>query len=745
MKRTFMQKRKGAAAILALMLALLLMAGCGPKAPALSPAPTAAPDPAATPSPTPEPTPPEGERLGYVPPYAPLPAALDGITTRFPKETEEGLWFLRVTASAEGSCYCLMRSARDASDPVTVKTFPPDIYANRLLPAPEGTVWVDTQDFTTGEAFLLEIDGNTGETLREIPIPAEKGTVSGFFDLPDGSLGVSATLPTMAQAVYSLAADGTLQPLAAPVNESGNYMLNVTFVGTRGSGLPEGECLAYDKDSLFAFTPGAGEKRELLRWADWGVSSFNTMPLSMEDGVLRMMDYRYGEYVTLTPTPESLIRPRQEVTMACLYVDSAVDDAVRDFNRRSTEYYVTIRDYSGGQPTTRDVLDGALTAMNLDIAAGRMPDLLSVQDGVPFKSYAKKGLLRDLGPWLESEGIELLPQLQRCVTVDGKTAMVCGSFALITAIGSRDFLGDLSGWTPAEAEALAASLPECRGVFTSTMTRDLFLRYLSYYLEGYLDWEAGTSSFDSPEFRDVLDFAAALPAQPPRESTLGDDEVMRGAALAAAYTIASVNNWQVRDMVYMGKLVCPGFPAPDRAGTLIYMTAPMALSAAVANPEGACAFLRSMLDAEAQTAYTDLFPSTAAAFVSQLAEAMREPTPEEGYKKIYVFSNGGQFLDPAVYPWEGGEGEKQPRTVFYWMDDNGSVYREEKMYAMSEEQRDRLLALLDGAARSSSYDQVIASIVQEETGALFAGQREAAEAAARIRERVTLYMAEQGR
>ena len=78
------------------------------------------------------------------------------------------------------------------------------------------------------------------------------------------------------------------------------------------------------------------------------------------------------------------------------------------------------------------------------------------------------------------------------------------------------------------------------------------------------------------------------------------------------------------------------------------------------------------------------------------------------------------------------------------MDDNGSVYREEKMYAMTGEQRDSLLELLDGAVRSSSYDQVIARIVQEEAGALFAGQREAAEVAARIQERAMLYLAEQG-
>ena len=97
-----------------------------------------------------------------------------------------------------------------------------------------------------------------------------------------------------------------------------------------------------------------------------------------------------------------------------------------------------------------------------------------------------------------------------------------------------------------------------------------------------------------------------------------------------------------------------------------------------------------------------------------------------------------------VYAWEGGEGEKQPCTVFYWMDDTGSIFREETMYAMTEEQRDRLLGLLDSAARSSSYDQAIAAIVTEEAGALFAGQRTVEETASRIQSRVELYLAEQG-
>lgn len=677
----------------------------------------------------------------YVPSYEPLPASMDPLTTRFPVETEDGVLFLRVVQTQETSGYCLMKGGKDAQDPVTVISFDPELYVERVFPAEDGHAWLNQMNFQTGEAGLLEVALDSGEILREIPFPAENGSVTGLFDLPDGSLGVVTKLQTGAQALFSMTDDGSFTPVEAPLNESSNYLLNTTFVGTEGSGLPEGECLAYDKDSLFAFTPGSKERRDLLRWSDWGISSFYTMPLGMKDGTLRLLDNQYREYVTLTPTPQDQVPVRQEITMACLTVQSAVETAVRDFNRRSTEYFITIRDYSGGLPFTQDVMDQAITAMNLDIASGKMPDLLSMQDGVPFKSYAKKGLLLDLTPWLE-EGIELLPQLQRAGTVDGKLLMICGSFAILTAAGNRDYLGDSSGWTVAEAIGMSDSLADGAEVFTSRTTRGTYMAWLSYYLEGFVDWENGTAGFDSEEFRDALALAASLPTEMPMENT-ADREIMQGQALVNLTTIASIQHWQYQDLIYMGKLACPGFPTGDRVGSLIYMQVPMAVSAASTCKEGAWAFLRSMLDESVQTAYTDLFPSTRAAFENQMAEAMREPTPEEGYKTIYVFSNGGQYRDPTVYAWEGEDGEIQPRTVYYWMDDNYSVIREEIMYAMSEDQRDKLMSLLDSAVRSSSYDQVIAGIVKEEAGALFAGQRDIKEVSQRIQARIELYMAEQ--
>ena len=725
---------------ISLCLALLLPAGCTkPVEP--SPAPDAAPTPTAA-TDTPAPTAPREEELIYMPAYEVYPPDMDPLYTRSAVEKDDGLWFIRQVQDQGEMYYALMRGGKDAADPVTVVAFDPDVYVERFCILGEGRVWVDKLDYLTWETSLLEISLDTGEILREVPFPTENGLIIGLFDLPDGALGVSAvSLTNGEQTVYRMEEDGAFSELTVPLDEEKRYL--VTFLGTAGSGLPEGECMAYDKKALIAFTPGSGERRELMRWAEWGVFFGSTSPLGMEDGVVRLLDYGYGEYVTLTPTPRSQVPVRQEITMSCLTVETAVADAVRDFNRRSGEYYITIHDYSEGRDFTRDVQDQAITAMNIDIASGKMPDLLSVQDGVPFKSYAEKGLLRDLGPWLEGEGIELLPQLRRAGTVKDKLLMVCGSFSILTAAGNRDVLGGLPGWTVEEASALAAEKMDCAGVFTSSMTREKYLELLDSYLEAYLDWDAGTASFDSPEFRDVLAFAASLPAEEKMENT-AEAEIMHGQALADAVTVTSVGDWQLRDTVYMGKLVCPGLPVPDRVGSLIKMHAPMAVSAVSAHPEGAYAFLKSMLDEKTQTAYTDRFPSVKAAFESHLAEAMREPTAEEGYTVTYFTADGYRFADGTVYLWDEADGGRAPRMILCWYDENYSVIREEKLYAMSEAQRDSLMALLDSALRSTSYDQVIAGIVREEAGAYFAGQRSAEEVSRRIQSRAELYLSEQG-
>ncbi len=731
----------------ALSLALLLLtAGCGKtQPPSPPPTPDASPTASAEPAQTPPPAPPEEEEIVYVPAFEALPPSIVPGQVFSPVESEDGVWFIRFAAEDGGDIhYPLMHGGKDAANPVTVLDFDQKNVAEAICILEEGRVWLgtwlqDPDSLAYETSALREISADTGETLREIPFPAENGMITELFDLPDGSLGVSANASGDIR-LFRLEADGSFTELPFPGDEDKRYQ--VTFLGSAGSGLEEGWCMAYDREALFAFDARTGERRELMRWYTRGIRADSLDPLGLRDGAVRLLDRNYEEYVTLTPTPRSRVPVRQELTLSCLTADAEVEKAVRDFNRRSGEWYVTLRDYSGGEALTPDLRDRAITAMNLDIVNGNMPDLLSIQDGVPFRSWAEKGFLRDLGPWLEEEGIELLPQLRRAGTVDGKLLMACAGFTIQTAVGNRDVIGDASGWTVEAASALAAASPDCRSVFSSGMTREKYLELLDSYLEGYLDWNAGTASFDSGGFRDVLAFAASLPAEEKGEDT-ADGEIMQGRALANAAVVESVRDWQLWDLSYMGKLACPGIPASDGVGSLIRMRSPMAVSAVSAHPEGAFAFLRSLLDESTQTAYTDRFPSLKAAFDNHLAEAMREPAPEEGYRITYIIS-GFRLNDPLIYLWNGEEGERIPRIVIQWLDDNAVPIREEKLYAMSEEQRDALLALLDSAARSASYDQVIAGIVHEEAASYFVGQRSAEEASRRIQSRVELYMSEQG-
>ncbi len=750
------------ALFLSLALLLLLAAGCGKtQPPPATPVPTAAPT--ASPEPTQTPPPAEEEEIVYVPAFEALPPSMDPGLVFSPVEREDGVWFIRIAEAGGELRYLFMHGGKDAESPVTVLDFSPDCAPGAgMCFLEEGKVWLglwqmkesEEPEEQTWEFFLREVSLDSGETLREIPFPEENGSLFGFFDLPEGSLGVCSTDGGKMR-LFRLEADGTFTELPFPQDEE--KPSQVTFLGSAGSGLIEGWCMAYDREGLFAFVPETGERRELTRWEEWGIHYGTLTPLGLRDGAVRLLDYDYGEYVTLTPTPQKEVPVRQELTMACLTVDTETAKAVRDFNRRSGEWYITVRDYSGGQYFTRDVQDRAITAMNLDIVNGNMPDLLAIREGLPFKSWAEKGFLRDLGPWLAEEGIELLPQLRRAGTVDDKLLMVCASFTVRTAVGNRDVIGDPGGWTVAEASALAAASPDCAGVFPGSMTREKYLELLDFYLEGCLDWDAGTASFDSPEFRDVLAFAASLPAgesgEIPTEAevmqgfALADAaaaEIMQGRALIDAVTVTSVRDWQLWDLTYMGKLVCPGLPAADGVGSLLELRSPMAVSAVSAHPEGAYAFLRSLLDEKTQTAYTDRFPSLKAAFENHLAEAMREPTAEEGYRNIIIFSVTVRMEESIVRFWNGPEGERIPRNVVQWYDANSALVREEKLYAMSEEQRDALLGLLDSALRSTVCDQVIAGIVHEESAAYFAGQRSAEEVSQRIQRRAELYLAEQG-
>ena len=142
------------------------------------------------------------------------------------------------------------------------------------------------------------------------------------------------------------------------------------------------------------------------------------------------------------------------------------------------------------------------------------------------------------------------------------------------------------------------------------------------------------------------------------------------------------------------------------------------MSSTCGNKDGAWEFLRTFLTEDYQESNTWSFPTNKTVFDSRLKEAM---TP------IY-------YTDP-----ETGEQVEQSQGGMSWgPNPEDSI----EFYAMSQEEADQLMGLIDSTTVLYSYDEELLSIVMDASAPYFAGQRTLDDVARQVQSRVSLYVNE---
>ncbi len=92
------------------------------------------------------------------------------------------------------------------------------------------------------------------------------------------------------------------------------------------------------------------------------------------------------------------VKDKQIITLAMAYTNWNVRSEIIKFNKSSEEYRIQIQDYSSMYNTMEDNNIG-LTKLNADIASGKIPDIILLDDQMPIDSYMNKGLFEDLRPY----------------------------------------------------------------------------------------------------------------------------------------------------------------------------------------------------------------------------------------------------------------------------------------------------------------------------------------------------------
>ena len=490
---------------------------------------------------------------------------------------------------------------------------------------------------------------------------------------------------------------------------------------------------------LYGIRLESGETEKILNWINCDINGdyMNGMNIAEDGTITGVLSYYRGdanrtEFVTLSKVPADTLPHKETLSLAVMYLDYDMSDKIIDFNRRSDKVRIELRDYS--EYNTEEDYSAGLTKLTTEILSGKMPDLLSL-NGLPYSQLAAKGLLEDLYPYLDADEEldreDLFPTVLKAMEANGGLYRLCPSFAVQSLIGAASVVGDKPGWNYEQFREALASMPEGCTPLDQYTTRDNVLNTLvSLDMNDFVDWNTGSCSFDSEEFVEVLTFANSFQAEFDWENyEWTEDEstptrIAQGKQMLMQAGIYSIDDVIYNDVYFGGDSTYIGWPTNNGVGNMLYLgDHAYAMSASCSDKEAGWEFLRSLLAEDYQSNLYGL-PVVQKVFDAKLKEAMTVEYQKDA-EGNYVLDENGEKIQVS----RGGVGFG-----------DGSTY---EIYALSQEQADKLLEVINTTEKVMDQNDAIFSIVQEQAAAYFAGQKDPEEVARLVQSKAKLYVNEQ--
>lgn len=458
-----------------------------------------------------------------------------------------------------------------------------------------------------------------------------------------------------------------------------------------------------DGASVYRFSPDDGELARLFSWSGLGIvgGAIEELPggellcsgrldRSVPNGLLRIRPVTEGE-------TESAAEPLTIASLSGTNMSFRLGEAIRSWNQKNPDWAIEIIDYSAY------VEDGDTRTAELkliaDMASGNAPDMFDF--GTPpygnaasSSLYARRGLLEDLYPYLDSDAELSRDMFARGVLssleINGKLYELLVQYRALTGFADKNEAG--SDWSYAGLRAAV----EASGRYSSLVDEYRGMDYLRLAVfssgDRLIDWENGTCGFESGYFIDMLE--AAAESDDGTEDAGGglvQDYIEKSTGLIFLMNMDSIWNVSSAANVFGEDLVYVGLP---ELGTVVYPECSIGMSASSAHKDKCWEFIRTFFTGEVPTIG-----------FSMLSSELRQSADKE----IQMAKEGDYIQYHPHAEWA-------MNTFIEELENVKAVYR---------------------------YDPQLWSIVSEESAAFFAGARTAEDTAAAIQSRAEIYVAEQ--
>ncbi|MCM1541628.1 MAG: extracellular solute-binding protein [Blautia sp.] len=501
----------------------------------------------------------------------------------------------------------------------------------------------------------------------------------------------------------------------------------------------ENDFLVSGSDGLYGYDLATQTAEELLEWAGCGINGNDVEAVSAgRDGGLMAFCQDFGlqesSLVRLKRVETATLPEKVQVVIGCLGDSYELQSSVAAFNRQSDSCYVSVVNYARKEDGTEIEPQDAVDALSLALSTGiDCPDILALDHMAAYQmdigAIAENGAFADLAPFLEKSSLlereDYLENVLECYRYQGQLVGIPCEIVLRTIVGKVSDLGQEPGWTLEEMTAYAAAHPDQR-LFNGALREDILYDCLAFNLDGFIDRETGQCRFDSEDFRELLAFAAAFPAE---YDLSGDGRttqkmIQDGDVLLYETTIDDFYGIQEYPVMFGEPVAYIGYPAADGIGCIAECSGALALSAQSKEQEAAWEFVEFYLENSGDNRWRAGFSTRKIFLEQQMKEAVTV--------SYYLDEEGNPLLD--------ADGNPVPQSlggVRWSFEEDEITFR-----TATEEEVDCVRELIESARPVPASDDRIMDMIREEAEPFFQGQKSAAEVSDIIQSRVQIYLDE---
>ncbi len=508
-----------------------------------------------------------------------------------------------------------------------------------------------------------------------------------------------------------------------------NYIEDYNFASVIMHSIDENKILLEDSKNIYQFDIESGKITLLFSWMNLGIdgSLFLRDTVDKEGEIFATtVKEEKGQYVPELISIKKEKRTEAEkkvLTLACAFeLSEDIRGQLIAFNKTNKKIQIELLDYSGYQ-------DAAIR-MNLDIASGKIPDIIYTRN-FPVEQFIKKGIFTDLYSLMEQDKEikkeDFIDSIRSAVEVDKKLYYFSSSFRISALAGSKKLLGDRTSWTIEEMEEIYHNMPE-KSVFMQGQRRQWFLRqYLNTQMQDYVKWQTGEVKFDSEAFKKILEFSKNFPDQ--KEEILEEQDretaIKQGKVMLEIFQLYDFSEIQVFSQLYknVGGFTIVPYPSVEKAEILPmeFTGASFGITEQCKDKQSAWQFLRQFLTYDYQKSLSidesDGFPTRKDVLEKKLEYAQA--------KKQYK-DQDGTVVKP-IHSSVGFDGKKI------------------KLRPLNKKEVAVINEMIQRVGISSGYNEGvkdIMDIVMEEVESYYAGDKTVEEVMEIIQNRVKLYVSE---